>query len=108
MSVQTIHFQGEGGRICENHHFFCAHLTFWPDFYYFHGDVWHSKNVDVYSFFGGGRGSQKVYVLYTHENVDIYGWPLKWFEENYMQANPTKFQFIFMTSTSKKTYRLNF
>ncbi len=24
----------------------------------------------------GGRGSQKVYGLYTHENVDIYGWPL--------------------------------
>ncbi len=23
-----------------------------------------------------GRGSQKVYGLYTHENVDIYGWPL--------------------------------
>ncbi len=24
----------------------------------------------------GGRGSQKVYGLYTHENVDIYGQPL--------------------------------
>ncbi len=34
------------------------------------------KNVDVYSFLGG-RGSQKVYGLYTHENVDIYGWPLR-------------------------------
>ncbi len=33
------------------------------------------KNVDVYSFFGGGRVSQKVYDLYTHENVDIYGRP---------------------------------
>ncbi len=24
----------------------------------------------------GGRGSEKVYCLYTHENVDIFGWPL--------------------------------
>ncbi len=27
--------------------------------------------------FCGGKGSQKVYGLYTHENVDIYGRPLK-------------------------------
>ncbi len=26
--------------------------------------------------FEGGRGSEKVYVLYTHLNVDNYGWPL--------------------------------
>ncbi len=45
-------------------------------FYYFHGDFWHSKNVDMYSFGGGRRGSQKVYGLYTNENVDIYGRPL--------------------------------
>ncbi len=25
---------------------------------------------------GGEEGSQKVYGLYTPENVDIYGWPL--------------------------------
>ncbi len=24
----------------------------------------------------GGRESEKVYCLYTHENVDIFGWPL--------------------------------
>ncbi len=35
----------------------------------FHEDFWHSKNVDMYS----GGGSQKVYGLYTRENVDIYG-----------------------------------
>ncbi len=23
-----------------------------------------------------GRGSEKVYVLYTHLNLDNYGWPL--------------------------------
>ncbi len=49
-SVQTIHFWGERG-VCENQHFFYTLLTFWSDFYYFHG---HSKNVDVYSFLGGG------------------------------------------------------
>ncbi len=27
-------------------------------------------------FGGGGEGSQKVYGLYTNENVDIYGQPL--------------------------------
>ncbi len=47
---------------------FTVHLTFWSDFYYFHGYFWHSKHVDVYS-----SGSQKVYGLYTHDNVDIYG-----------------------------------
>ncbi len=26
-------------------------------------------------FLGGGRGAYKVYGLFTHENVDIYGWP---------------------------------
>ncbi len=27
-----------------------------------------------------GRGSEKVYCLYTHENADIFGWPLsKWY-----------------------------
>ncbi len=50
--------------------FFHTLLTFWPDFFFFfHVDFWHSKNVDLYSF-GEGR------LLYTHENVDIYGWPL--------------------------------
>ncbi len=54
--------------------FFHTLLTFSPDFYYFHGDFWHSKNVNMYSFWG--EGYQKVYGLYTHENDDIYGRPL--------------------------------
>ncbi len=37
----------------EKQHFFNKLFTFWSDFYYFHGDFWHSKNVDVYSFWGG-------------------------------------------------------
>ncbi len=53
---------------------FSIHLTFWPDFYYFHGDFWHSKNVDVCSFFWGGRVLESVW--FVHENVDIYGRPL--------------------------------
>ncbi len=43
-----------GERVCENQHFFCTLLSFWPDFYYFNGDFCHSKNVDVYSFWGRG------------------------------------------------------
>ncbi len=54
MSVQTIHFQWERGERIENQHFFSTLLTFWTDFHYLIGDFWHSKNVDVYSFFGGG------------------------------------------------------
>ncbi len=35
-----------------------------------------TKNVGLYSWRGGGRASEKVYCLYTHENVDIFEWPL--------------------------------
>ncbi len=61
-----------GGGVCEN--LKKIHTLFSLIFYYFHGDFWHSKNVDVYSFWGE-RGSQKVYGLYTCENSDIYGQP---------------------------------
>ncbi len=73
-AYKTIHVRGEVGRFVKIN-IFSKHLTFWPDFYYFHGDFWHSKNVVVYCFFGRRR-SQKVYGLYTHENVNIYGRPL--------------------------------
>ncbi len=32
-----------------------------------------TKNVGLYPSRGGGRGFEKVYCLYTHENVDIFG-----------------------------------
>ncbi len=35
-----------------------------------------TKNVGLYTWRGGGRGSEKVYCLYTHENVDILDGPL--------------------------------
>ncbi len=41
----------------------------------FSSQIIHLKNVDVYTFWGE-RGSEKVYVLYTHLNVDNYRWPL--------------------------------
>ncbi len=48
---------GGGRGVCENQANFNTLSTFWPDFYYFHGDAWYSKDIDVYSFFwGGGRG----------------------------------------------------
>ncbi len=34
-----------------------------------------TKDIGLYTWRGGGRGSEKVYCLYTHENVDIFGWP---------------------------------
>ncbi len=55
-----------GGVFCENQHFFHTLLTFWRDFYYFHGDFCHSKNVDVYTFFGGGGGvSESVWFVHS-------------------------------------------
>ncbi len=38
--------------------------------------VLETKNVGLYTLEGGGRGSEKVYCLYTHENVDILDGPL--------------------------------
>ncbi len=35
-----------------------------------------TKYVGLYTWRGRGRGSEKVYCLYTDENVDIFGWPL--------------------------------
>ncbi len=35
------------------------------------------ENVDVYTFWGGGE-SEKVYILYTHLNVDNYGRPFNY------------------------------
>ncbi len=38
-----------------------------------------TKEVGLYNWRGEGRGSEKVYCLYTHENVDIFGWPLRYY-----------------------------
>ncbi len=38
--------------------------------------VWEPQNVGLYTLLGGARGSEKVYCLYTHENVNIFGRPL--------------------------------
>ncbi len=38
--------------------------------------LWKSTFFPYTLTFWEGGGSQKVYGLYTHENVDIYGWPL--------------------------------
>ncbi len=65
-----------GGRSGKINIFFCTLFTFWPDFYYFDGDFWYSKMLMCTLFLRGGRLSQKVYGLYTHENVNIYGQPL--------------------------------
>ncbi len=42
----------------------------------FSWQVMNLKNVDMYTFHEEGGGSEKVYVLYTHLNVDNYGRPL--------------------------------
>ncbi len=81
MSVQILHFRGGRGEICENQNIFCTLLTFWSDFYYFHG-IFGTQQMLMCTLFGGG-GSQKVYSLYTHEHVDIYGRPLT-FQESYL------------------------
>ncbi len=35
-----------------------------------------SKNVGLYTWRERGSESEKVNCLYTHENVDIFGWSL--------------------------------
>ncbi len=56
---------GETGGVCENQHFFYTLLTFRPDFHYFHGDIWDSKNVDVYSFLGEEGISESVWFVHS-------------------------------------------
>ncbi len=48
--------------------------TFSPFLLSFWWQIIHLKNIDRYMVWGG-EGSEKVYVLYTHLNVDNYGWP---------------------------------
>ncbi len=40
----------------------------------------------MYTPFEGGGGSMKVYIVYTHLNIDNYGWPLSrlqtWYNDN--------------------------
>ncbi len=47
--------------------------------YYLTTTVLRKSTYFPYSIFLVGRGSQNVYGLYTHENVDIYGRPLRHF-----------------------------
>ncbi len=51
-------------------------LNSWPDFYYFKGIFLSVKKILMGTLYLGRRGSQKVYGLYTHESVDIYGRPI--------------------------------
>ncbi len=60
------------GGVFENQHLFCKLLTFWPDFYYFHGDLWHSKNVDVYSLLVGGGGLRKCMVCTLVKMLNLW------------------------------------
>ncbi len=56
---------GWGWVFCENQHFCHTILTFWPDFYYFHGEFWHSKMLRCTLFWGvggGGGGLRKCIV----------------------------------------------
>ncbi len=39
----------------------------------------------------GGRGSEKVYCLYTHENVDIFWWSFGYFVIPSHSTNTLKF-----------------
>ncbi len=37
------------------------------------------QNVSLYILGGGGKGSENVYCVHTHEHVDIFGCPLSMF-----------------------------
>ncbi len=52
-------------------HFFCTLLTFWTDFYYFHGDFWHAKNVE-----GRGGALRKCIVCILMKMLTFMDGPL--------------------------------
>ncbi len=80
---------GGGEGVCENQHIFCT-LNFLARFLLFSWGLW------------GGRGSQKVYGLYTHENVDTYGRPLVTFLSH--MDSWRKFQDVTMHYTRQTTF----
>ncbi len=55
---------GEGGGSVKINISF-IHLTFWPDFYYFHRDFWHSKML-MCTLFGREEGvSENVWFVHS-------------------------------------------
>ncbi len=63
---------GRGVRESVKINVFAILLTFWSDFYYFHGDFWQSQNVDVYFFWGEG-GFRKCMVCTLMKTCILYG-----------------------------------
>ncbi len=87
MGVQTIHIGRWGGRGIVKINFYLYTFNFLAWFLLFAWGFYAIKNVDVYAFFDRG-GSQRVYGLYIHENVAIYGQPLMvcWFQILYSMS----------------------
>ncbi len=75
-SVQNIHFQGGGLKI----NIFPYTFNFLAWFFIIFMRIFGTQKMLMCTLWGRGRGSQKVYGLYTRENVDIYGWPLTYEE----------------------------
>ncbi len=84
-----------GGGVCKNQLFFRTLLTFWPDFYYFHGDFWQSKNVDVYSLGDGGGGLRKCMVCTLVKMLTFMDGPLMLLVIKYSQVNSFLIIFFF-------------
>ncbi len=81
----NILFQGEWG-VNEKKNIDSVHFQHVSQFSW---QIIHLKNVDVYTFWWEGGVSEKVYVLYTHLNVDNNGRPLiiispEYFLNNYI------------------------
>ncbi len=71
-TVQNILFLWGGGSMKKNvDSIHCQHFN--PFFLSFLWQIIHLKNIDVHTFWGGG-GSEKVYFVHTHLNVDNNGW----------------------------------
>ncbi len=70
----TNHIRLGRKGVCENQHFFHTLLTFWPDFYYFHRDIWHSKML-MCTLFGGG-GLRKCMVCTLMKMLTFMNSPL--------------------------------
>ncbi len=73
MSVQTIHFWV--GRGCKNQKILFT-FNFFAIFFIIFMGIFGTQKMLMCTLFLWGGGVQKVYGLYIHENVDIYGRPL--------------------------------
>ncbi len=83
----------------ENQHFFHTLLSFWPDFYYFHRDFWHSKMLMCTLFREGGVGLRKCMVCTLMKRLTFMDGPYM-YDKYGAQNDMTPCPYFFLFSNS--------